>query len=523
MPIDASIALGVKPIQFESPINQMAKMYEMQNMQQSNQLNQMKMSDLQRASAKEENLNALVGGFTPDMNDTDKYNALLRGGHFAEAKAFNESAAKANADKRAAESAQLDNVLKEHTVLGKYLDSVIASPTLANATSTVTKANAVLKHDPTDDLAELNAIGENPEALRQWAITHKGALDMLKTSTKYEDVGGYKQPITTDYFGKETFGKGLVKTQTPDSVASNARIASEGRLNREAKLKAEIDSGVTGLSPESLDFTAQLYMQTGMLPPLGMGAKAATLRKQIIERAAQLSMHPETAGAVNPAAPGATTPPVAPPVSAADAAGNVTQNKQNVAVAVKTLKDFSTGVQGQMVTSFNTALNHLDTLERLGNDLNNSDIKVVNRAANLFAKELGVAAPTSFDAAKKIVGAEIQKAIVRAGGTGSEREEAAAAFDAANSPAQLAGVFRSVKELLGGQLVSLKQQYDSNAGPKAKPFANKLNSAARKQLEALTGGKTSATSAPAQAVQYATNGATRLMSTDGGITWNPVK
>ena len=220
MPIDASIALGVKPIQFESPINQMAKMYEMQNMQQSNQLNQMKMSDLQRASAKEENLNALVGGFTPDMNDTDKYNALLRGGHFAEAKAFNESAAKANADKRAAESAQLDNVLKEHTVLGKYLDSVIASPTLANATSTVTKANAVLKHDPTDDLAELNAIGENPEALRQWAITHKGALDMLKTSTKYEDVGGYKQPITTDYFGKETFGKGLVKTQTPDSVAS---------------------------------------------------------------------------------------------------------------------------------------------------------------------------------------------------------------------------------------------------------------------------------------------------------------
>jgi hypothetical protein len=220
MPIDASIALGVKPIQFESPVNQMVKMYEMQNMQQSNQLNQMKMSDLQRASAKEENLNALVGGFTPDMNDTDKYNALLRGGHFAEAKAFNESAAKANADKRAAESAQLDNVLKEHTVLGKYLDSVIASPTLANATSTVTKANAVLKHDPTDDLAELNAIGENPEALRQWAITHKGALDMLKTSTKYEDVGGYKQPITTDYFGKETFGKGLVKTQTPDSVAS---------------------------------------------------------------------------------------------------------------------------------------------------------------------------------------------------------------------------------------------------------------------------------------------------------------
>lgn len=242
MPIDASIALGVKPIQFESPINQMAKMYEMQNMQQSNQLNQMKMSDLQRAAAKEENLNALVGGFTPDMNDTDKYNALLRGGHFAEAKAFNESAAKANADKRAAESAQLDNVLKEHTVLGKYLDSVIATPTRANAISMVTKANAVLKHDPTEDITDLNAIPDTPEAVRQWAITHKGALDMLKTTTKYEDVGGYKQPITTDYFGKETFGKGLVKTQTPDSVASG-KIQMRGQDLTNARELQRINQG----------------------------------------------------------------------------------------------------------------------------------------------------------------------------------------------------------------------------------------------------------------------------------------
>ena len=505
MPIDASIALGVKPIQFESPINQMAKMYEMQNMQQSNQLNQMKMSDLQRASAKEEDLNALVGRFTPDMNDTDKYNALLRGGHFAEAKAFNESAAKANADKRAAESARLDNLTKVHGIFKTTMNGIIGNPTLANAINTVRKTGVLLGENTADDEAELMAFGENPTAIRQWATNHALEADKLLAKPTERATNTYKELTDTNpassTYGQVIPGSRIEMGVSPNTTATINAAAEQGRLNREAKLKAEIDSGVTGLSPESLDFTAQLYVQTGMLPPLGMGAKAATLRKQIIERAAQLSMHPETAGAVNPAAPGATTPPVAPPVSAADAAGNVTQNKQNVAVAVKTLKDFSTGVQGQMVASFNTALNHLDTLERLGNELNNSDIKVVNRAANLFAKELGVAAPTSFDAAKKIVGAEIQKAIVRAGGTGSEREEAAAAFDAANSPAQLAGIFRSVRELLGGQLVTLKQQYDSNAGPKAKPFANKLNSAARKQLESLTGGKTSATSAPAPAAK----------------------
>jgi acetyl-CoA carboxylase biotin carboxylase subunit len=68
----------------------------------------------------------------------------------------------------------------------------------------------------------------------------------------------------------------------------------------------------------------------------------------------------------------------------------------------------------------------------------------------------------------------------------SARQEAAAAFDAADSPAQLAGVIKTYKELLGGQLLSLKQQYEANAGSKAKPFTSKLNPAARKQLEALS-------------------------------------
>jgi hypothetical protein len=361
--------------------------------------------------------------------------------------------------------------------------------------------------------------GEPDFTARRQVITRLQleAKDRLGKTGKSDIGGSIQDEITDPITGVKTVTGTTAKTRTfADKIsAGNLKVAQD-------RLQAGLNSGAD-LSPESLDFAANVYTQTGLLPPLGIGGKAGALKTKILNRGAYLAMHPEASAAVNPAAPGATTPPVAPPVSAADAAGNVTQNKQNVAVAVKTLKDFSTGVQGQSVASFNTALNHLDTLERLGNDLNNSDIKVVNRAANLIAKELGVAAPTSFDAAKKIVGAEIQKAIVRAGGTGAEREEAAAAFDTANSTAQLAGVFSSVRELLGGQLVTLKQQYDSNAGPKAKPFANKLNSAARKQLEALTGGKTSTTSAPAQAVQYATNGATRLMSTDGGITWIPAK
>jgi hypothetical protein len=54
MPIDSSIALGVKPVQIESPLNQMANVYALQNAQQSNQLNKMKMDEYTRGVAQSE-------------------------------------------------------------------------------------------------------------------------------------------------------------------------------------------------------------------------------------------------------------------------------------------------------------------------------------------------------------------------------------------------------------------------------------------------------------------------------------
>ena len=61
MPIDPNIALGVKPIQLESPVNQMAQMYQLQNVAQSNQLNKMKMDEYTRGVAEDEQVkNALT-------------------------------------------------------------------------------------------------------------------------------------------------------------------------------------------------------------------------------------------------------------------------------------------------------------------------------------------------------------------------------------------------------------------------------------------------------------------------------
>jgi len=117
MPIDPTIASGIRPVQLESPVNQMANVYALQNAQQSNQLNQLKMDEYKRGIANTERRNALLGGFAPDMSVDQQVNALARGGFLDEAKALAESSAKVSKDKREAEKAASDlkaNSIKFH-------------------------------------------------------------------------------------------------------------------------------------------------------------------------------------------------------------------------------------------------------------------------------------------------------------------------------------------------------------------------------------------------------------------------
>ena len=127
---------------------------------------------------------------------------------------------------------------------------------------------------------------------------------------------------------------------------------------------------------------------------------------------------------------------------------------------------FNVGKQGDTVRSLNVAVNHLDTLGQLSEALNNNDINMFNKIGNTFAQQTGNPVPTNFNAAKKIVADEIVKGIVGSGGGVADREEAAANINAANSPAQLKGVIDTYKQLLGGQLSGLKQQYEVSTGKK---------------------------------------------------------
>jgi len=143
---------------------------------------------------------------------------------------------------------------------------------------------------------------------------------------------------------------------------------------------------------------------------------------------------------------------------------NPNYTAQDYANASAAQKKFFGGKNGDMIRSFNVSISHLDTLSNLADALQNNDIPLINKFANMWEQQTGQPAPTEFNAAKKIVGDELVKAIVGSGGALGDRESMEKTLDASNSPAQLKGVVGTYQELMAGQLAGLSKQYESTTG-----------------------------------------------------------
>jgi hypothetical protein len=182
MPIDPNIALGVKPIQFESPINQMAKVYEMQNMQQTGQANQLAMQERQRAMAEDE---AVRNYFAQQDRSSPDFAKGLYGISPKTGQAYEKFQAETSKEKTLAKNAELDQLTKIHGVLKTGATQVLANPTLANAIRVTQEVGRMTGSDVASDIAELTSLGDNPEAIRRWAAGH--ALEADKLLPKFEN------------------------------------------------------------------------------------------------------------------------------------------------------------------------------------------------------------------------------------------------------------------------------------------------------------------------------------------------
>jgi hypothetical protein len=145
------------------------------------------------------------------------------------------------------------------------------------------------------------------------------------------------------------------------------------------------------------------------------------------------------------------------------------------------LKDFTSGKSSQTVRSLNVAIAHLGTLGDLATALHNGDAQLLNKVGVIYKTQTGNPAPTNFAGARSIVANEIVKAVTASGGGVTDRQEAQAEVSAANSPEQLSGVIQTWKQLLGGQLGGLKQQYEQ--GTSNRDFNRFLSPQVIAQLE----------------------------------------
>lgn len=146
-------------------------------------------------------------------------------------------------------------------------------------------------------------------------------------------------------------------------------------------------------------------------------------------------------------------------------------------------------------TPFNVGLQHLDTLNKLTDELKNSPVlPLQNKIVNKIMVQTGSSvAPTNFDAAKQVIGAEIAKAIVGAGGptAESDRAKAQSTIDSSRTPQDLKGVIDTYKTLFVGKLQGLEQQY--KAGTRKNDFSEKY---LLPETRALYKGETSAPEIP---------------------------
>jgi len=472
--IDPNIALGVKPIQIENPMNRYAAMSQIQSNEQANQLNALKMQQVQQEL---EDVNALRG---KDINDP---NFISEVGKINPKLAFEYQA------KQATTRAQQIKAQKDAQDLTSQMKRDLSrNPSNANiqahfedfeSSGFFTPQQIAAAKVTRDQLLTM------PMSERIAFLASQGATASdLKPVIKDTDIGGSVITRSIDpYSAAPTTISQINKTMTPGEIATDARARQQIAISQQ-RLEAELNATGT-LTPAAIDTAAQIYIQTGQLPPLGIGKSAGAIKSAILNRATELYGNPN---AVTPTTPNANPNASATAPAPFDSAAMATQivnNKQDNASKTKAIKDYSTGMQGRQVTAFNTAIDHLATMDKLSDALKNNDVKAFNYLGNIVAKQTGQPAPTNFDAAKQIVTAEIIKAVVASGGGVRERLEAENNFAAANSPAQLKGVINTYKQLLGGQLNSLGLQYENTTG--RTDFDKKLTSDAKTEYQKIRG------------------------------------
>lgn len=293
-------------------------------------------------------------------------------------------------------------------------------------------------------LQAIQAASASPQAFAQWkagvqqsGVTVQQQLEMTAPKPTEMRLGNVVKTIDMNP-RSQSFGQEIVGAQNV-GISPDAQLSSEtSRANNAATIGSENSRaaaqratqlqiaglGENGQISPNLEAEAQLVAAGRAAPPTGMAATrpaAATLMARVAQ--------------INP-----------------------DYDATTYGAKLAAAKGFTSGQQGNALRSIATANEHLSQLDTLGDALQNGQLPVVNQIANQFGVQTGAAPAQVFNAVKGVVAQEVVKAIIAGGGSVGEREEAAKAFSAASSPAQLKQTIAAYRTVMGAQQANLMEQ-----------------------------------------------------------------
>jgi hypothetical protein len=162
-------------------------------------------------------------------------------------------------------------------------------------------------------------------------------------------------------------------------------------------------------------------------------------------------------------------------------------DQANAKTRYATRKEFTSGKAAANITSFNTALHHIDTLAHAADDLNNGSFPLFNTIGNAASKATGGPAVDKFNAAKQAVVDELERAFRGTSGTLAGIKGWESAINSSSSPAQIHGVLTQMADLLAGRIEALGEQYTQGMG-RSVDGVNLLDSKARATLKRFGSG-----------------------------------
>lgn len=354
-----------------------------------------------------------------------------------------------------------------------------------------------------DQFAKTHGLAQSKEKLAQ----RKEALDELKPIVIHRqrdrygnvlnEILGVRDPKTGGYRVINPDGSmgavvqpGQIPAPTPAGTPNTTvapRVASEeeqGIIPRNATLVASgpydyrspapsLEKGMdvpepapaAGRGADAIKREAELYLQTGKLPKVSIGKSPVAVEQKEYRDTVQ-----NYASAL------------------AQSRGITPEQSVDMWRTAPGMLRFILGADGRATVSLGTAVRHLDTLRELAKAWDAGDIQMVNKVRAAIERQFGKNAITDLEAAGRIIGPEIIKAIGVAGaGTHDERMAAQAAFSGAVSPAQMLGAIATTQKLLGGQLEGRKRQA-MNAGLTEERFKSLIGERPYEILSTAEGG-----------------------------------